>query len=613
MPQQRPRSAHFRSDIEGLRAVAVLPILAFHLGVPGVGGGFVGVDVFFVISGFLLTGILLRSGERGAWSLAEFYRRRIVRILPALVAMLLIVLAVGLVWLLPGELIRLGHGTAAAAAMGANIWFWAQTGYFAPLAEGEPLLHSWSLGVEEQFYLLYPVLLLAARRRPAVLLAALAIGSFGLACWWTARDNEAAFYLLPGRAWQLALGGLAATGALRIAGWRGLAAGFGLLLILEAAVWSGELRGWPLVPAGTPATIGALLVILAAPGTRVGGWLATPALRAVGARSYSLYLWHWPPVVLWRLEHGATLTPAATIGLLALTALLAELSYRLVERPGIAWGRAGRPAGRIALGLGAVALTAAAGLVAAHFPRPVPPAVARVAAYAGYDATPERRFQFRTGTCFLEGGGAPAPACVARAADRPNWALIGDSHGAMLWRALAERYPAVNLLQRTAPGCRPLPGGPGKPACVAARDAAFADLAHDPRVTVAILAARWQPADLARLPAAIARLRHPGRRIVVIGPVTEYDGPMPGLLARAMLAGSVARFDRFRLRERAALDARLAAATRGAGATYWSLQTAECPGRCTLTAPGGVPLHSDYGHLTLAGSRLIAARLPPLD
>lgn len=604
--------AHFRPDIEGLRAFAILPILAFHFGMPGVGGGFVGVDVFFVISGYLLTAILLRGAAEAGFSLAEFYRRRIVRILPALLVMLAIVLAAGPILLLPQELAALGHSAAATAAMAANVWFWTQVGYFAPLADGELLLHSWSLGVEEQFYLLYPLLLLAAWRRPALLLALLGGASFALACWWTAKDYPAAFYLLPARAWQLALGGLAATGAVRIVGQRAAAAWFGLILILASVAAAGELRPLP-VPAGTLATIGAFLLILSGPGTGAGWLLAHPALRAVGARSYSLYLWHWPVVTFWRLGHGSTLSVPAALGLGAATFALAELSYRLIERPGIAWGRRGRPWPKLVMGLAVMLAVAGAALVVARYQRPLSPAVAKVAAYAGYDATPERRFQFRTGSCFLEGGGAPAPECIALDPARPNWALIGDSHGAMLWRALAERYPNVNLLQFTAPGCRPLPDAPGKPACIRPRAAAYAAVAGDPRIERVILAGRWQASDVPRLAAAVAALRRTGRPVTVIGPVVEYDGAFPALLARAMLAGEAGRFDRFRLVARAALDAKIGAVARGAGADYRSLYRAECPDRCALATGEGVPLHSDYGHLTLAGSRLVAGRMALIE
>lgn len=609
----QPSTPHpnFRPDIEGLRALAILPILGFHLGIPGFAGGFIGVDVFFVISGFLLTGILLRDIATPSHSLAEFYRRRVARILPALLVMLVAVLAAGTWLLLPTEMTGLGRSAAATAALGANLWFWSQVSYFAPLAESEPLLHAWSLGVEEQFYLIYPLLLIAARRRPAVLLTLILAGSFALACWWLAHDDPAAFYLLPARAWQFALGGLAATGMVRIVGRPGLAAGFGLALILASAVFAGELRPLPM-PAGTLASIGAFLIVLAAPETPTGRLLSWRPLRVIGARSYSLYLWHWPVVTFWRLGHGATLGMGEVAGLLALTAVLAELSYRLVERPAISAGRRGAPGRVIVIGLGAAAAVAGIALALPHWQRPLPPAVAKVANYASYDATPERRFQFRTGRCFLEGGGALAPECTARDPRRPNWALIGDSHGAMLWRALAERYPGVNLLQLTAPGCRPLPDAPAKLACAGARAAAWADVAGDSRVGTVILAGRWQESDLERLSRAIVRLRAAGKRVVVIGPVVEYDGGMPGLLARAMLAGETDRFDRFRLADRAALDQRIERVVLTAGAEYRSLQRAECPRRCALITPDGTPVHSDYGHLTLAGAQLVVARLPTI-
>lgn len=210
-------AARYRADIDGLRALAILPVVGFHAGLPGIGGGFVGVDVFFVISGYLITGILLEAIAAGRFSVAEFYKRRALRILPALSLMLL---ATGLAaWavMLPNQFLATGRSIVATALFASNLYFWQSSGYFAAASGVKPLLHTWSLAVEEQFYVVFPLFLVlvarfAARRVvPAIGLVTLA--SFLLGLVLLPRWPEATFYLLPTRVWELGLGALIAAGA----------------------------------------------------------------------------------------------------------------------------------------------------------------------------------------------------------------------------------------------------------------------------------------------------------------------------------------------------------------------------------------------------------------
>lgn len=208
----------YRPDIDGLRALAILPVVWFHAGLPGLPGGFTGVDTFFVISGYLITSIVHREMAAGEFTYARFYERRVRRIAPALLTVVIATLAIGYALLLPSELIALGKSAIAAVLMVPNIYFWREAGYFA-LGEGiTPLLHSWSLGVEEQFYLIFPPILILAKRwkvvQPAVILFALT--SFLLCLLGTKYSPSAAFYLLPTRAWELMLGAVLAVGALSI-------------------------------------------------------------------------------------------------------------------------------------------------------------------------------------------------------------------------------------------------------------------------------------------------------------------------------------------------------------------------------------------------------------
>ena len=257
----------YRPDIDGLRALAILPILLLHCGVTRLRGGFVGVDIFFVISGFLITAIMVRDIADDRFSVLRFYRHRIVRILPALLAMMTVTLALGCVLLLPNPLRDLGRSAAATSVFGSNVYFYLTSDYFAAASDAKPLVHTWSLAVEEQFYLLYPLLLWSlrsvSRQRLAWILGALALVSFGIGAGLAATRPVAGFYLLPGRVWELALGALVALGAVpRIAKpWmRDMLCGAAILVILACCVVvSGN---WPFpVPFALPPAVAAAILI----------------------------------------------------------------------------------------------------------------------------------------------------------------------------------------------------------------------------------------------------------------------------------------------------------------------------------------------------------------
>lgn len=203
----------YRPDIDGLRTLAVMPVILFHAGAGWMPGGFVGVDVFFVISGYLISAIILREMQAGAFSFRRFYERRLRRIIPALLVVLLVTVAVFQVVALPDQAQGAAESGIAALLSVSNFWFWRQSGYFAPAAEFMPLLHTWSLAVEEQFYLIFPVILAAIGGLRLPLRWVLALGTlaaFGVGLWLSANKPSVAYYLLPARAWELALGAVLA-------------------------------------------------------------------------------------------------------------------------------------------------------------------------------------------------------------------------------------------------------------------------------------------------------------------------------------------------------------------------------------------------------------------
>ena len=338
----------YRADIDGLRAVAVVAVIVFHFFPRALPGGFVGVDIFFVISGYLISQIIIGGLETEAFSVAGFYARRVRRLFPALILVLAASLAFGWTALFRAEYAQLGEHAVAGAAFLANFAFWSESGYFDKAAIAKPLLHLWSLGVEEQFYIFWPVVLaLAWRMRSSLLLVAgaIALASFGANLFATSAEPAAAFYSPWTRFWELMIGAMLACIALhrpasaarrawdmaarpRLATTVSMA---GIVLILLGMVFARE-KGFPGWQALLPA-LGTALLILAGPGATVNRMLlARGVLVAIGLISYPLYLWHWPLLSFARIVHGE-LGAELRVGLLVLAVILAALTHVLVERP----------------------------------------------------------------------------------------------------------------------------------------------------------------------------------------------------------------------------------------------------------------------------------------
>ena len=619
-----------RTDIDGLRAVAILPILLFHAGVSALAGGFVGVDIFFVISGFLITSIIVRQIDRSSFTLVDFYRRRAVRIFPALVVMCACVIAWGAWRLLPGEFARLSNSAMAALAFASNIHFWLVSNYFAPEAELMPLLHTWSLGVEEQFYIAFPLAVIAAarfaRHRLLACLAVAAAISFAGGWLIAMHSPVAAFYLLPVRAWELLVGSFVAVSCItrRVveataarARLREAIAMLGALMLMLAIIFVRDGPAFPM-PAALAPTLGAALVIAYGEGTLVGRVLSLGALRYIGKISYSTYLWHWPLIAFWRIETGIELDLLETVGLTAVSLAAGALSYHFVEWPVMARFRTrGSSWTILGAGLGALAAgVAATFVVLATAPqwRQIDPRVERVAAYDDYVGTDQYQYQFRRGPCFRGEAQAAIPfdraQCVALSDDRPNVVVVGDSYAAQYWRAIALRLPRANVLQATASGCRPLIGTGGDERCREVADYVLGPFLASGKVSTVVLAGRWLPEDLAAIAPTIAHIRAAGAEAIFIGVPVEYEGSFPPVLARAMARHDPQFVDRWRVSENVAWDRQLEMAVRSTGALYVSPLRIMCTPTCRLMAPGGAPMQFDYGHLTLPGARYVVARIP---
>lgn len=333
----------YRREIDGLRAVAVIPVILFHAGLDLFGGGYIGVDVFFVISGYLITSIIIGELESGTFSIANFYERRARRILPALFLVMAICVPFAFLLLLPADRESFFKSLIAVSFFASNIFFWRESGYFDTAAEFKPLLHTWSLAVEEQFYLLFPLFLLLTWRlgkRSVVGLVAFAlVASLVLAQWAVTHKPGAAFFLAPTRAWELAVGSLIAfyrSGAHQPEFSRlteNVMSMLGLVLIGFSVFIFSDATPFPGVSALIPTTGTALIILFGWPHTYVGRLLGARLLVGIGLVSYSAYLWHQPIFAFLRhagLGHHAILSALA---LSAASILLAYVSWRLVEQP----------------------------------------------------------------------------------------------------------------------------------------------------------------------------------------------------------------------------------------------------------------------------------------
>lgn len=331
----------YRPDIDGLRALAVLAVTIFHFNKQWLPGGFVGVDIFFVISGFLITGIIYGKGD--GFSFSDFYARRVRRILPAAIFVTALTLVTGSLLLMPADVKDLSGSAIAAALSAANVYFWLflDTSYFAQSSETVPLLHMWSLGVEEQFYMVWPALMIIAmklggKRLLAATAVIIAIASFAVSEYYITRDPSFAYYMLPSRAGELLIGALlflwqdsrrVSFAVAKVSGAVGLALIAGSLAVLD------ENGGFPGVRSIIP-SVGAALLILG--GSHQAGLLAkvlaNPVARAIGFRSFSLYLWHWPVLAFYRYGYGEP-TLVGGIACALVMAVLTEITYQLIETP----------------------------------------------------------------------------------------------------------------------------------------------------------------------------------------------------------------------------------------------------------------------------------------
>jgi len=440
----------FRYDINALRSVAVISVLLFHLRIPYCSGGFIGVDVFFVISGYLMTRIIFDGIEKNEFSVLNFWGKRVKRIVPALVFLTLIVTIVGYFFYLPNEYKVNEKNATSSLLFYSNISYWKNAGYFEPASENNIFLHTWSLSVEWQFYIIYPIIiwsLFKVFKKRKYVAALIGVSAFLLCCvaiFWTYRSATASFYLLPTRTWELLAGGLALMVEKKfvIQNKWGLIACYAAIflsavLLNDSMLWPGLYTLIPVI-----ATFG--IIVLNQSSYHI---LQNSAVQLTGRISYSLYLWHWPLIVFARYL-GFQFNAITVIGIITLSFLFAYLSYTFIESIKF------KTSIPIILTLAVLVLSTT---LLSNFD---PNFKEKILDMADYKNKHEREIkeQFSTDCCFVESDGNEdfnkfiRRDCLKIDSTKKNILLMGDSHAASLSASLREQFAAhnINLLQATA-------------------------------------------------------------------------------------------------------------------------------------------------------------------
>jgi peptidoglycan/LPS O-acetylase OafA/YrhL len=651
-----PKGVTYRPDIDGLRAVAIVPVVLYHAGFRLWGGGFVGVDVFFVISGYLIASLILAEIHSGTFTLRNFYVRRIRRIFPALFTMMAGSAAIGVLLLTPRDFQRLGESIAATTLFSSNALFWSQSGYFAAPSEEWPLLHTWSLGVEEQFYLAFPVLLLLVYRffpgRLIWITLAFCLLSLGLNVLTVKAHPNFAFYLAPPRVWELLVGVLLALGVAAPSSsnrWSE-AAGFAGAGLIGCAVFGfSQNTKFPGFAALVPA-LGSALIIWAGIGGKgtVARLLSHRAMVLVGKISYSLYLWHFPLLAFAAYAVTGGASPLGRLSILAVSVVIASASWLYVEQP-VRQGRGvfGQGAAVFTVAAAAIALFGGLGLTSflAHgFPGRISEPGLQIAAAADEINADRAACLYWNPTDV-----ARRQRCTFGVASMPSeFALWGDSHAESLRAAFdtaAKKAGRAGGFFGTG-GCIPELGiERDNFGCDRVNESIVAHLVSLPSIHTVILAGRWvlwaegsfykdeggksvslisragkpmesHAAFAAGVEAAVVKLLAAGKKIWLVGPIPEVGYNVPrdvyvnwlGLPQTVDIRPSIEEFNN---RQRFVFTFFASLARQYPVQTVWPHQYL-CDARFCAVQKNEKPLYVDDQHLARSAAIAMAAIFDPI-
>lgn len=635
--------SNYRPDIDGLRAVAVLAVVMHHLSATLIPGGYVGVDVFFVISGYLITRIISREMEEGSFTFAGFYERRARRIFPALFTVLAVTLVAGYLLLLPSDYSATLRGALGTLFFASNIVFWREMmeGYFAATdAALNPLLHTWSLAVEEQFYVFFPVLLLLCfhyfRRHIVLILTGCAVVSLVGAALLVQSKSVAVFFLSPFRTWELLVGALLALNAVPALSWRPAreaVASAGLLSVLAACVLYDDKTIFPSLAALAPVLGAAAMIHAGASGSStVGRLLQWRPVVYIGLISYSLYLWHWPLIVLTRYAMGMEPITAYIPVLFAASLALGSLSYHFIERP---FRRGAGMKRKFAFTASAVlasvlAVSSAVGLVRGGHAERFAPEVS----YLDAARSPQVPFI----NCEAQPVGSSS-CTLGQGTDKPTMLLWGDSH-MLAWAPAFNESPVTRQARAVLAFTRSCPPMLGidnaiKANCRTQNLAVKDYLLANPNVQTVVLSAFWSKyfredgpltatagnppakgteAAKKALASTLQWLRDNNKQVVLIGPLPVFDKNVPMALALEKAFGRrhLHSTAEEQMKKNVSYFEVVGVAQRGAGGGK-SLRFLDpiqwlCADDCVVMKDG-TSLYRDSHHLSVAGAIALAPRL----
>jgi peptidoglycan/LPS O-acetylase OafA/YrhL len=618
-PLHAPGAEHggFIPSLEGMRALAVIATVLFHLGAQGAGGGYLGIDLFFVISGYIITRNILFDRQAGKFSLRRFYVRRVRRLVPALLATVLFTLLLSLVWVPPEELEKTARSAFFAVFSLANFDFWLGSNYFSSEAEFKPLLHTWSLNVEEQFYLLWPALLmlLGTTSRRVTCTVLLIVVSLGAAMAYRNSMAEAVFYLLPFRVYELMSGALVAILALRLSGfWGNLSVLVGLIGFLVTIV----IVTNDYTPALTVAVVCVLsvLLLLGRETKMASILLANRPMQWIGARSYAIYLVHWPIFVLYKYATDFELSMLEQIMLSAFSLLAAVALHELVEKPfrltakqDTAMQKAAWPA--ITSVLAFVVVTSIVVWQMKGLPWRLDSGIEQIMASVDHEHT-LRRQAIRWRKCNLhkdfDFSLYDIEACASLDPNRPNALVIGDSIAADTYMLLSMTYPDIHFAQATAGACTALVDTTylhqEYPACLALNKLRFEELARQD-FDLIVLASTWTEVRIPPLKETVDYLHSLGKHVLIIGPRAVFPGVAPQNLAKQTTTDGL----NTRIRETVDRKETLFEAMRTAlpDVEIVDMAAIQCTPQCDALE-GERLLYLDTQHLTELGARRIGER-----
>lgn len=609
------------TSIDGLRAIAVLLVVLFHAGFSSFTGGFIGVDVFFVISGFLITRNIVRQKEEGTFEFGKFYQRRIARLFPALFVVILSTVIISYFVLAPDDLKRLGKVAIYSSLSFSNLFFWMEAGYFDRASELKPLLHTWSLSVEEQFYMVWPALiclsyLFGKRKFLIVALTLISVFSVVASLYISDAHADAAFYLTPFRVYQFGIGGLIALTQQhtinQYKGWLAFVSVIGLALLTYSIDGNDSLVYTAILPA-----VLAGLFILGSSSPLVEKVFASGGAVWLGERSYSIYLVHWPIMVLWKISTDYHFSTAEKLLSVVCSIFFGYILHALVEQR-FRFTPLTSTVMRYHFVTIALVLLIANVTVAAHlwgkdgYPDRVPKELQNALKNVKWN---ERLALVRNGVCNITRDDIAEfvydeKECLAIDFNKPNWLMLGDSYGSGAYAIFEKTYPKINFLQLTLPGCRL--NSPkrisDKDPCSELQKMAFGFIQKKPNLIGVIIASNWTSSPTI-VDEIVKTIKSSGKKVIVLNQRISFKERVPVIVAGSMnklaairKANSLVVSDRFQIRDR--IKERLKE-----GTTVVDILELQCPSDCDIFDTNNKLLYLDDSHFSPEGFKVIGGRL----